>query len=279
MKAAAFAYERPTDLSAALALVARADVTAKIIAGGQSLGPMLNLRLVEPDLVIDISGLSELKFAERRGNELVIGACVTHGDIEDGRIPDVTRGAMQRVASAIAYRAVRNRGTIGGSLSHADPAADWVVALSALGAKVTLRSALGARDLLVGEFVTGALESALRADEILEAVRVPAMAASARWGYVKACRKSGDFAHAMAAVLIDPEHTTARAVIGALDAAPIVLHDAAELFGGRITGDFKQQFDARVADAILTKAGVANAADRHIHVTVLRRAINEAAAA
>jgi carbon-monoxide dehydrogenase medium subunit len=279
MKAAAFAYERPTDLSAALALVARADVTAKIIAGGQSLGPMLNLRLVEPDLVIDISGLSELKFAERRGNELVIGACVTHGDIEDGRIPDVTRGAMQRVASAIAYRAVRNRGTIGGSLSHADPAADWVAALSALGAKVTLRSALGARDLLVGEFVTGALESALRADEILEAVRVPAMAASARWGYVKACRKSGDFAHAMAAVLIDPEYATARAVIGALDAAPIVLRDAAELFGGRITGDFKQQFDARVADAILTKAGVANAADRHIHVTVLRRAINEAAAA
>ena len=279
MKAAAFAYERPTDLSAALALVARADVTAKIIAGGQSLGPMLNLRLVEPDLVIDISGLSELKFAERRGNELVIGACVTHGDIEDGRIPDVTRGAMQRVASAIAYRAVRNRGTIGGSLSHADPAADWVAALSALGAKVTLRSALGARDLLVGEFVTGALESALRADEILEAVRVPAMTASARWGYVKACRKSGDFAHAMAAVLIDPEYATARAVIGALDAAPVVLRDAAELFGGRITGDFKQQFDARVADAILTKAGVANAADRHIHVTVLQRAINEAAAA
>ena len=279
MKAAAFAYERPTDLSAALALVARADVTAKIIAGGQSLGPMLNLRLVEPDLVIDISGLSELKFAERRGNELVIGACVTHGDIEDGRIPDVTRGAMQRVASAIAYRAVRNRGTIGGSLSHADPAADWVAALSALGAKVTLRSALGARDLLVGEFVTGALESALRADEILEAVRVPAMAASARWGYVKACRKSGDFAHAMAAVLIDPEYATARAVIGALDAAPVVLRDAAELFGGRITGDFKQQFDARVADAILTKAGVANAADRHIHVTVLQRAINEAASA
>jgi carbon-monoxide dehydrogenase medium subunit len=279
MKAAAFAYERPTDLSAALGLVARADGTAKIIAGGQSLGPMLNLRLVEPDLVIDISGLSELKFAERRGNELVIGACVTHGDIEDGRIPDVTRGAMQRVASAIAYRAVRNRGTIGGSLSHADPAADWISALSALGAKVSLRSAAGARDLLIEEFITGALESALHPGEILEAVRVPAMTPSARWGYVKACRKSGEFAHAMAAVLIDPEHTTARAVIGALDAAPIVLRDAAELFGGRITGDFKQQFDARVVDAILTKAGVANAADRHIHVTVLRRAINEAASA
>ncbi len=117
MKAAAFGYERPADLNAALALMASADGTTKIIAGGQSLGPMLNLRLVEPDLIVDISGLSELKQAERRGDELVIGACIPHGDIEDGRIPDVTRGAMQRVAGAIAYRAVRNRGTIGGSLS------------------------------------------------------------------------------------------------------------------------------------------------------------------
>ena len=279
MKAAAFAYERPTDLGTALALMTSADGTAKIIAGGQSLGPMLNLRLVEPDLVIDISALSELKWAERRGDELVIGACVTHGDIEDSRIPDVTRGAMQRVAGTIAYRAVRNRGTIGGSLSHADPAADWVSALSALGARVTLRSAAGTRDLLIEEFVTGALESALRPGEIVEAVRVPAMTPSARWGYIKACRKSGEFAHAIAAVLIDPELATARVVIGALAAAPVVLGDAAALFGGRITGDFKQQFDARVADAILIKAGVESAADRHIHVAVLRRAINEAASA
>jgi carbon-monoxide dehydrogenase medium subunit len=279
MKAAAFGYERPTDVKAALGLMARTDGMAKIIAGGQSLGPMLNLRLVEPDLIIDISGLSELKWAERRGDELVLGACVTHGDIEDGRVPDVTRGAMQRVAGDIAYRAVRNRGTIGGSLSHADPAADWVSALSALGAKVTLRGVAGARDLLIEEFVTGALESALRSGEIVEAVRVPVMAPSARWGYVKACRKIGEFAHAIAAVLIDPEQATARVVIGALDAAPLVLTDAAALFGGRITGDFKEQFDMRVADALLTKAGVGNAADRHIHIAVLRRAIGEAASA
>src|ERR1700686_5151479 len=116
MKAAAFAYERPSDLNAALFLMAKATGMTKIIAGGQSLGPMLNLRLVEPDLIVDISGLSELKQAERSGDELVIGACITHGDIEDGRIADVTRGAMQRVAGAIAYRAVRNRGTIGGAL-------------------------------------------------------------------------------------------------------------------------------------------------------------------
>jgi len=278
MKAAAFAYERPTDLSAALALMTKTGGTAKIIAGGQSLGPMLNLRLVEPDMIIDISGLSELKRAERDGDELVIGACVTHGDIEDGRIPDVTRGAMQRVASAIAYRAVRNRGTIGGSLSHADPAADWVSSLSGLGAKVTLRSAAGVRDLPIEKFITGALESALQSGEIVEAVRVPVMAPSAQWGYVKACRKIGEFAHAIAAVLIDPERATARVVLGALEAAPIVLGDASALFGGRVTGDFKHHFDARAADAVLIKAGVASAVDRHIHVAVLSRAINEAAA-
>jgi carbon-monoxide dehydrogenase medium subunit len=278
MKAAAFAYQRPSDLNDVLALMGKTDGVIKIIAGGQSLGPMLNLRLVEPDLVVDITALPELKLAERSGDDLVIGACVTHGDIEDGRIPDVTRGAMQRVAGAIAYRAVRNRGTIGGSLSHADPAADWISALAALDARVTLRSLAGVRHLDVAEFVTGALESALRPGEIVEAVRVPVVTASARWGYVKACRKTGEFAHAIAAVMIDPEQETARIVIGALDAAPIVLGDATALFGGRITGDFKRQFDARAADAILIKAGIANAIDRHIHVAVLRRAINEASA-
>src|SRR4030081_370271 len=175
MKAAAFAYQRPADLNAALALMANTDCMTKIIAGGKSLGPMLNLRLVEPDLIVDISGLSELKQAERRGDELVIGACITHGDIEDGRIPDVTRGAMQRVAGAIAYRAVRNRGTIGGSLRHAAPAADWISALAALGAKVTLRSLAGARDLAIADFITGALESALRPGGIVAGVPVAAM--------------------------------------------------------------------------------------------------------
>jgi carbon-monoxide dehydrogenase medium subunit len=278
MKAAAFAYHRPSDLNAALALLAKADATTKIMAGGQSLGPMLNLRLIEPDLIIDITALAELKQVERSGDELVIGTCITHGDIEDERVPDVTRGAMRRVAAAIAYRAVRNRGTIGGSLCHADPAADWVSALSALGAKVTLRSLAGVRHLAVEAFVTGALESALQHGEIVEAVRVPVMRPSARWGYVKACRKPGEFAHAIAAVLIDPEAMTSRVVIGAVDAAPIVLGDAAALFGGKVTGDFKRQFDVRVADAILAEAGLPSAADRHIHVAVLRRAVGEAAA-
>jgi aerobic carbon-monoxide dehydrogenase medium subunit len=278
MKPAPFGYERPRDLQAALAVLGEAEGSAKIIAGGQSLGPMLNLRLVEPELIVDISGLAELKQVERRGDELVLGACVTHADIEDGRIPDVTRGAMQGVAGNIAYRAVRNRGTVGGSLSHADPAADWVSALSALGATLALRSRAGARTVGIEDFIVGALESTLTPGEIVETIHVPARRSSAHWGYVKSCRKIGEFAHALAAILIDPCAATARIVIGAIESAPIVITDAAELFGGRIGGDYKQHFDARVADAILAKAGIADATRRHIHVSVLSRAIREAAA-
>jgi carbon-monoxide dehydrogenase medium subunit len=278
MKPAPFGYERPRDLPAALAVLGEAKTSAKIMAGGQSLGPMLNLRLVEPQLIVDITGLAELKQVERRGDDLVLGACVTHADIEDGRIPDVTRGAMQGVAANIAYRAVRNRGTVGGSLSHADPAADWVSALSALGARLTLRSGAGARTMAMEDFVVGALESALRDGEIVETIHVPAMPASAHWGYAKSCRKTGEFAHAIGAILIDPSAATARVVIGAIDAAPIVITNAAELFGGRIAGDYKDRFDARVADVLLAKAGVSNAAHRHIHANVLKRAVREAAA-
>jgi aerobic carbon-monoxide dehydrogenase medium subunit len=229
-------------------------------------------------MIIDITGLAELKQADRVGGELVIGACVTHGDIEDGRVPDVTRQAMQRVAGGIAYRAVRNRGTIGGSLSHADPAADWVSALPALGAKVRLRGHSGYRDIAVEDFMIGALESALQANELVESVRIPTMRASAHWAYVKACRKPGEFAHAIAAVLIDPEAATARVVLGAIEAPPVVLRDASSLFGGKITGNFRREFVPSAADAVLLKAGVANAADRHIHVAILRRAIEEAGA-
>ena len=278
MKPAPFGYERPRDLPAALAALGEPDISARIIAGGQSLGPMLNLRLVEPQLIVDITGLAELKQAERCGDELVLGACVTHADIEDGRVSDVTRGAMQRVAGSIAYRAVRNRGTVGGSLSHADPAADWVSALAAFGAKLTLRSLAGSRMVAMEEFIVGALESALRAGEIVETIHIPVIPNSAHWGYFKACRKPGEFAHAIGAVMIDPSAGTARVVIGAIDSAPILIANPAELFGGRIGGDYKERFDARVADAILVRAGVANPAHRHIHVGVLQRAVREAAA-
>ena len=278
MKPAPFDYQRPRDLAEALSLLGEASRSSKLLAGGQSLGPMLNLRLVEPELIVDISALAELRVAERRGDELVLGACITHADIEDGRVPDVTRGVMQGVAANIAYRAVRNRGTLGGPLGHADPAADWISALAALGARLKLRSSAGTRLLDIDNFVVSALETALRPGEMIETIHVPALPASAQWAYFKSCRKTGEYAHAIAAVVIDPIAGTARLVIGAIEAAPIVIKNPLELFGGRIAGDYKERFDPRVADAILAKAGIANAAQRHIHVNVLKRAIHGAAA-
>jgi carbon-monoxide dehydrogenase medium subunit len=135
MKPAHFVIERPRDLAAVLSMIVGADETTKIVAGGQSLGPMLNLRRVEPDRAIDVSGVQDLRRVDRTDGSLVIGACATHADIEDGRVPDVTNGMLARVAADIACRAVPNRGTIGGSLAHADPAADWVSALWRSGPK------------------------------------------------------------------------------------------------------------------------------------------------
>ncbi|WP_419951182.1 FAD binding domain-containing protein [Methylobacterium sp.] len=279
MKPARFAFERPGDLPALLARLATAEGSVKLMAGGQSLGPMLNLRLVEPDLVLDITGIPELRRASVEGETLVLGACITHADIEDGRVPDLTGGVMARVAMAIAYRPVRNRGTIGGSLVHADPAADWVTSLIALGAEVELASTSGRRRLALEDFVTGALDVALAPGEMLVAVRIPALPPGTAWGYVKHCSKIGEFAHAIGAVRIEPHAGRGRVVIGAIERAPLVIPDASDLFGGRIGPDFAERFDARAADARLREAGMTDAVDRHVHVTVLGRAIAQAAAA
>jgi aerobic carbon-monoxide dehydrogenase medium subunit len=276
MKPARFAYERPGDLPTLLARLAGAESRVKLMAGGQSLGPMLNLRLVEPDLVLDITGIPELRQASIEGDTLVLGACVTHADIEDGRVPDLTGGAMARVASAIAYRPVRNRGTLGGSLVHADPAADWVTSLIALGAEVELAAASGRRRLPLAAFVTGALDVALAPGEMLVAVRIPALTPGTAWGYVKHCAKIGEFAHAIGAVRIEPETGRGRVVIGAIERAPLVVGEPEGLFGGRIGPDFAERFDARAAEALLREAGLADAVARHIHVTVLARAVAQA---
>jgi carbon-monoxide dehydrogenase medium subunit len=271
VKPARFEYERPPDLAAALELLAGQNVTAKVLAGGQSLGPLLNMRLVQPDLVVDITAIPDLLRVEESRDDLLLGACITHADIEDGRVPDVTNGAMRNVAAGIAYRAVRNRGTIGGSLTSADPSADWVSALAALGAEVILRAPGGTRTLAVEDYVVGALETVLGAGELLEAVRIPRLSSRAHWAYLKKCRKTGEFAHAIAAILIDPERNFCRAVIGATESRPIVLADARELFGGG--GDITcGSFDTRVADRILADAGMADPIDRQIHAITLQRA-------
>jgi carbon-monoxide dehydrogenase medium subunit len=184
---------------------------------------------------------------------------------------------MPRVARDIAYRAVRNRGTLGGSLVHADPAADWVNALAALGAEALIAGPSGRRTIPVEDLMLGVFEVVLEPRELLEAIRVPRLSPSARWGYYKVSRKTGEFAHAVGAVLDDPDRGVCRAVIGAIDAKPIVLADARRLFGGRSNSDLVRSFEPRVAEDLLQQAGVADPITRQIHVAALGRAIRQAA--
>ncbi len=245
MKAAAFELARPAALADATALLARSGASA--LAGGQSLGPMLNLRLIQPALLVPIAHLAALREVSETAAFVTIGACVTHATIADGLVPDIGLNVLARVAEGIAYRAVRTRGTIGGSLCHADPAADWVTVLTALDAEVltTGDRALGLRD-----FIRGAFRTALHPGELLRAVRIAKLSPGARWGYVKACRKPGEFAHAMAAVLVDRDVT--RAVIGATGGAPIVLVGEAVTHAPALRG--LDVVDAHIQRVVLGRA-------------------------
>ena len=225
MKPVAFDYERPRTLAEAVRLLST-NADAKILAGGQTLGPMLNLRLVQPALIIDVTRIAELTRVEEDGEAVTLGACVTHASIEDQKITDPSNGFLAEVAHGIAYRAVRTRGTIGGSLAHADPAADWLSCLMALGAEVLLTGARGKRRIGLAEFMRGALDTELEPDEIMDGVRIPKLSKKARAGFAKICRKSGEFADAIGAVLHDPERGVLRLVAGATQGRPIIIDPA-----------------------------------------------------
>jgi carbon-monoxide dehydrogenase medium subunit len=274
MKPVPFDYVRPADVASALKLTGGAS--AKFIAGGQSLGPMLNLRLVQPELLVDLTAIEDLKQAEQNMDTLFIGSCITHADIEDGRIPDVTNGALPSVAAGIAYRAVRNRGTIGGSIVHADPAADWISALSALGALATIRSAKGMRRVRVDEFIVGVFQTQLEEDEILTGVEVPRHSPASRWGYYKLCRKTGEFAHAMGVFHDDRDRDVCRAVIGATGGAPIVIADKAQLFAGKepAAGALNEAYVRQT----MASAGLTDTIEQTVRVVALRRAVAKAMA-
>ncbi len=280
MKPVKFEYARPRDLATAIDLAGRSDAVVKLIAGGQSIGPMLNLRLVQPDLLVDVTAIDELKRVEQTGDAIVIGGCVTHADIEDGRVPDVTRGAMPAVAAGIAYRAVRNRGTIGGSLAHADPSADWISALAALDAQAIVRGVGGERQVAVESLMTGVFESSLADGELLIGIRVAKLSPAARWGYFKSCRKTGELAHAIGAFLHDPERGVCRAVIGATGTKPMVFPDAVGLFtGGKLDNKPGNELDRGVVTGAMTEFGMTDPVEQQTHFACLRRAVAQAGSA
>jgi aerobic carbon-monoxide dehydrogenase medium subunit len=264
MKPAAFTLTTPRDL-AGIGQALAAQPGARVMAGGQSLGPMLNLRVAQPKALVRITGVAELCGVAQTATHVYIGAGVTHAAIADARVPDVGQNILPCIAEGIAYRAVRNRGTIGGSICHADPAADWLTTLMALGAEAMTLGAAGpasGRAIALRQFMIGAFRTCLEPGEILRMLRIPKLAPTARFGYFKACRKPGEFAHAMAAVLEDPASGLRRVVIGALGSTPLVFEGEAAA-------------PAAVAGNFRAAAGDFDDIDVHLHLVAVTRAFEK----
>jgi carbon-monoxide dehydrogenase medium subunit len=223
MKAAAFDYAIPKSVAEATALLGSNGAATAAIAGGQSLLPLLNLRVALPDLVVDLGRLEELKEIAATRTNIRIGALTTHAAIEDGKLPEAFDGLMQKVASKISYRAVRNHGTIGGSVALADPAADWPGCLLALGAHVRITGLKGTRCQPIDEFVLGQYSTSLRADEIITGFDIPRPDASLRWGHFKVVRKSGAFANSIAFAISHGRGGPAAVVLAAAADRPYLL--------------------------------------------------------
>jgi len=278
MKPAAFEFVRARTLSEATTVLLESNGAARVVAGAQSLGPMLNLRLAQPDLLVDITSIPELTAVTDAGDHLDIGACVTHADIEDGRIPDHFTGLLRHVAGRIAYRAVRNRGTIGGSIAHADPAADWISTLALIDAKAVVWAGGRDRPMSVADLVISSFTTGLGTAELIRSIRVPKLSAGARWGFYKFNQKAGEFAHAIGGVLYDPARSSFRAVIGAIETAPIVIAEANSLFPGGFGPDLAERFDRKAALRLLDRKNVKDEYFRSLALVVLKRAAQQACA-
>ena len=273
MKAAAFQYSRPTDLADAASQLSQNNAEAKVMGGSQSLGPMLNMRLARPAQVIDVSALPELLSVREHDNTIQIGASVTHAQIEDGIHAPLVGHPVQSVARDIAYRAVRTRGTVGGSIAHADPAADWVVVMTALNATLQLRQANDNRSVPMNSFMQGAYTTQLNEGEIITRIDIPTLSDDARWGYFKFCRKPGEFADASAAVLFDPTNKTAHIVLGALDGPPRHLVDLAQ----QVARDGAATLDrATIVAAVKTVLDPSDPVQCKLHAVCVERALHSA---
>jgi carbon-monoxide dehydrogenase medium subunit len=273
MKAAPFDYVRPKTVAEASALLAQDGVTTAAIAGGQSLMPMLNLRVALIDLLVDLSRLEELKAVVETPESLRIGALVCHAAIEDGKIPDLFAGLMRRVAGQISYRAVRNHGTIGGSVALADPAADWPGCLIALGANVRVSGPKGARSEPLADFVLGTYETSLAAGEIILGFDVPRPSAPLRWGFSKVVRKSGAFANSIAFVVAQGRDGPVSVVLAAAGSRARPLPTAAQhLQAGAGSEDALR---AGIAADLEVQVPGADAYQKRLHTATVLHAIRE----
>lgn len=229
---APFDYLRPATLDEALAALA-ANADAKLLAGGHSLIPAMKLRLAQPPLLIDISRIPGLGDIREENGALVVGALATHAAIEASSLLKDRCPLLPAVAAQIGDVQVRNRGTLGGSLAHADPAADWPAALLALDAELEVRGPIKQRTIKAASFFVDIMETALKPGEVLCAIRFPATGKGV--AYVKSAQKASGFALAGVAVVI--ENGAAKARIA-------------------VTGVTPKPYRARRAESVLAKQGV-----------------------
>jgi carbon-monoxide dehydrogenase medium subunit len=281
VKAAAFRYEAPEDLGGALALLAEHGDEAKVLAGGQSLVPLMNMRLATPGVIVDIGRIGELAGHHVDNGRLTWGALVSHAQVEDGIAPDPTGGLLRRVAAGIGYRAIRNAGTVGGSLAHADAAAEWCTVLPGIDATVTVASTRGTREVRCRDLVAGFFTTVLEPDELIVGVDVPGTEAW-RAGYQKFARKAGEFAESIVLALVRASSGGAVAAaelwLGAAADVPLRLTGAEAALIGNSWGPATR--DAVYAEVVAATAEHGTGHDRryssHLHGVMVARAIADA---
>jgi CO/xanthine dehydrogenase FAD-binding subunit len=264
MKPAPFDYVAPRSLAAALGAL---DEDAKALAGGQSLVPLLNFRLARPERIVDLNGVDELSYVRRSDGTLRIGAMTRQATLERSRVVAERWSLLTRAVKHVAHPAIRNRGTVGGSLAHADPAAELPVAMCALDARFHVRSAQRVeRAIAATEFFHAPLMTALEPDELLVDIEVPAPPAGVRAAFAEHARTHGDFALAGAAVVRGGSEHVAIALLGAgptplrvPDAEAAVRRgasaaDAARIAGAELDDDYRRALTTELVRRALEEA-------------------------
>src|SRR5215471_2728086 len=240
MKPASFTYHAPTSVDEAVALLAKwGPQDGRILAGGQSLVPIMAFRMAQPAHLIDINGIAELARIEVKDGVLSIGACVRHAAFDTDAVPGTTGALLRKVVRHIAHYPIRTRGTFCGSVAHADPASEWCCAMAALDGIVLLRSQRGVRRLRADEFCQGPMVTALAEDELLVAAELPLLREGIRTGFEEFSRRKGDFAIAMALVAYRLSHgvmVEPRLAIGGAESRPRRVPQAEDALRGRAPG-------------------------------------------
>jgi carbon-monoxide dehydrogenase medium subunit len=285
MKLPPFDYACPTTLPEAVQLLASND-DAKAIAGGQSLVPMLAFRLSQPTLLVDLRKLADLRGIRISDAGVTLGAMVRWRDIEDDERLETAHPLLKAAIAHVAHYQIRNRGTVGGSIAHADPAAEMPGIAITCDAEIGVVGKSGARVIQAADFFQGALMTALATDEIIIEIRLPAWPAGRRWGFQEFARRRGDFAMAAAAVFYDQdERGKARnahvGVIGVGD-RPMRLTAPEDVLNGQTIDEATiAKADAATSAAVDPQDDIhASAAYRRSLVgTMVERALKNAAAA